>query len=106
MLLKRSGPMTSTAWPAASTPRMVLRSVITTPLTCGAHASVASRMRKSRLLFLYRRGGCGRRGARRDFLPMQDRELTLLALHERRQALDPITVVAIQNTADRADLRL
>src|SRR5262245_49022318 len=85
---------------------MVLRKVITTPLTCGAQASVASRMRKFGLPPLYCRGRHGSRGTRRDLLPVQDRELALLALHQSRQALDPVAIVAIEDTADRAELRL
>src|SRR5215510_9570393 len=100
MLWKRSGPMTSTAWPAASTPRMVSRSVITTPLTCGAHASVASRMRNRDLLS----GGGGR--LRRDLLPVQDRQLPVGILDESGEALDPVAVVAVEDSADRADLGL
>src|SRR5215831_19722981 len=104
MLRKRSGPMTSTACPAASTPRMVLRSVITTPLTCGAHASVASSMRNRDLLF---RGRCDRcSGQGLDFLPAQDRQLSVGVLDQCGQTFDPVAIVAIQNPADRTDLRL
>src|SRR5215510_15826420 len=96
--------MTSTEWPAASTPRIVLRNVITTPLTCGVQASVASRMRNGCLLVHGRlhRGG----GPRHYLLPMQDGQLPFPVLHERRETFDPVAVVAIQDIADRADLGL
>src|SRR5213593_848234 len=83
---------------------MVLRNVITTPLTCGAHASVASRIRNRCLLS--RRRGNGGGAASGDLLPMQDRELTVLAFHERGEALDPVPVIAIENAANRSDLGL
>ena len=40
MELKPSGVIVATTWPCASSSRMVLRSVITTPLICGDQASL------------------------------------------------------------------
>src|ERR1700757_3919324 len=104
MLRKRSGPMTSTTCPAASAPRMVLRSVITTPLTCGSQASVASRMRNRPPLL--QRGYDGRRGQVFDLFPVQDGKLPLGVFHQRGQALDPIAIVAVENATDRAHFGL
>src|SRR5437899_1174801 len=83
---------------------MVLRNVMTTPLTWGAQASVASRMRNRDLLACSfgNRGG----GAFGDLLPMQNRELALLALHQGSETFHPVAFVAVQNATNRADLRL
>src|SRR5262249_50095580 len=96
--------MTSTAWPDRSATRMVLRSVLTTPLTWGAQASGAGRMRNRRPLV-------GRDPHRRgrmlgNFLPVQDGELSLLRLDQRGQTLHPVAVVAIENVTNLADLGL
>src|SRR6516225_1562969 len=101
MLEKRSGPMTSTTWPAASAPRIVFRSVMTTPLIWGVHASVASRMRKRHLL-LHNGRRFGDLGC--NVLPVQDKKFPRVVLDEGRKALDPVAIVAIQNAADGADL--
>src|SRR5689334_2378386 len=102
MLRKRSGPMVSTTWPSDSRTSMVLRSVTTTPLTCGVHASVAIRIRNRGLPLRLRHGICRFLA---DFLPMEDRQVPVLAFDERGQALDPVAVVAVQNIADHLDFR-
>src|SRR5512132_859058 len=83
---------------------MVLRNVMTTPFTCGVHASVASRMRNRFLLV----GSSVHRGSGvlGDLLPVQNRELSVRAFHERGKTLDPVAIVAIQNAADPTNLRL
>ena len=41
-----------------------------------------------------------------DFLPGHQAQFTVRIFHQRRQALDPVAVVAIDDTADVADLGL
>ena len=53
--------------------------------------------------------GGGRHGSGRalgNLLPTQNRQLSALRFHQRCKTFDPITVVAIQNAVDGADLRL
>src|SRR5262245_9506585 len=101
MLRKRSGPTVSISCPAASRQRIVFRSVTTTPLTCGVQASVTSRMRKRLLLQRRHRHPTCPLG---DVAPVDDAKLTALGLHERREALDPVAVVAVQDAVDLTDL--
>src|SRR5260221_1264967 len=85
---KPSGASRRTLCAPRSGPRPVFVKVTTTPLICGAHASVTSRIRMQALL------------------PVDDPEFAAVELHQRGEALDPIAVVAVEDSADVADLGL
>src|SRR5688572_9068949 len=109
---KPSGDTTRTSCPQRSSHATVLESVTTTPLTCGAQASVARRMRKLPSLVVVPNTLRGKRrlAARglqgRDRLPVDDAQLARFGLHERREALHPVAVVAVEDSLDLADLGL
>src|SRR5258706_4281868 len=88
MVRKPSGESTRTSCPQRSSHLTVLVNVTTTPLICGAHASVTSRMRMQALL------------------PVDDPEFAAFELHQRGEAFHPVAVVAVEDPADVADLRL
>src|SRR3979490_2716232 len=96
MVRKPSGESTSTSCPHRCSHATVFLSVTTTPLICGAQASVTRRIRNVR----------SSEAHGLDCLPVDDSKLTVLELHQRGEALDPVAVVAIEDPADVADLRL
>src|SRR5882724_10689181 len=100
-VLNPSGESTCTSCPHRSSHATVFLSVTTTPLICGAQASVTRRMRNFRSF-----EGDGIAAQRLDRLPVDDLQLPGVELHERREALHPVAVVAIEDAADVADLRL
>src|SRR5688572_17844861 len=115
MVRKPSGLTTCTSWPQRSSQAMVLRNVTTTPFTCGAQASVASSMRKLASPWGRRAGKAGPGSSlvigagalqRRDRLPVDDPELARMRFDQRGEAFDPVAVVAVEDPADVADLRL
>ena len=97
--------------PLASS-RIVLRSVTTTPLICGVHASVTIRMRMRAFPGSRHALGCRHRCRlrlaraavhRARFLPTQDRQRAVVRLDEGGEALDPVAGVAVEDVADRAN---
>src|ERR1700682_3759389 len=95
------GESTRTSSPQRSSQRTVFASVTTTPLICGAQASVTRRIRK-----LCSFEGDGAATQSLDRLPVDDSQLPGVELHQRGEALDPVAAVAVEDPADVADLRL
>src|SRR5688500_11449751 len=115
MVRKPSGLTTCTSWPQRTSQAMVLRNVTTTPFTCGAQASVARRMRKLASLGGRRAGKAWPGNSpvidagalqRSDRLPIDDPELARVGFHQRGETLDPVPVVAEEDSAAVADLGL
>src|SRR5487761_2692512 len=119
MVRNRSGPITSTTWPMARNSPATVASVRTTPFTCGCHASVTIRMRwegangstggastgngtsnRKRHPDLARREE-GQAVAGR---PVDQFEPSVVVLHQRGAAFDPVAVVDIQHAAHLAHL--
>src|SRR5258708_14855583 len=88
MVRKPSGEGTRTSCAQRSSHLTVFVKVTTTPLICGAHGWVTRRIRMQALL------------------PVDDPEFAAVELHQRGEALDPIAVVAVEDSADVADLGL
>src|SRR5258706_10238539 len=101
MLKNRSGPTTSTVWPAERSSRSVFCSVTTTPLICGVQASLASKIRKGHLLGLL--GRILAHVHRRQVVPVKDAQAAVAAFDERGQALNPVAVIAVEDAVDVAD---
>src|SRR6185436_2354635 len=108
MLRNWSGEMISTWCPRRSSSAFVRCKVRTTPLTCGAQASV-TRARRKRAAPLTRRGEAeiGRQHGELPLgRPLDDLEPAVAMLDQRRAALDPVAVVAIEDAVDGLDLGL
>src|SRR5260221_5755388 len=88
MVRKPSGESTRTSCAQRSSHLTVFVKVTTTPLIWGRHASVTSRIRMHALL------------------PVDHPEFAAVELHQRGEALHPIAVVAVEDSADVADLGL
>src|SRR5260221_11412260 len=105
MVRKRSGPKTSTSWPAPRSRRTMVSMVRTTPLICGRQASETMAMRNRSL-----RRDSGRRErqprqpGRMLLGPVQDAQPTVEALDQRGAAFDPVAVVAVKHAVDGANL--
>src|SRR4029077_6335495 len=74
-----------TRCPSFSSSRAVLRSVVTTPLTCGDQASLAIRMRIDRLLVRFVQNG-----QIEEVMPMHDLELPHGCLYQCCQTFHPV----------------
>src|SRR5271165_3706029 len=98
-VVKPSGVIRPTLCPRASSSRTVFFTVVTTPLTCGDQASVTIRIRMNLVLLGWWMLG-------EHVVPVQNRQVAFGRLDERRQALDPVTIIAVQDAADVANLGL
>src|SRR5688572_3685336 len=108
MLRNWSGEMISTWWPRRSNSALVRCRVRTTPLTCGAQASV-TRARRNWAASLTRRreAEIGRQHGELPLgRPLDDLEPAVAMLHQRGAALDPVAIVAIEDAVDGLDLGL
>src|SRR5215831_4628456 len=85
-VLKPSGEITSTSWPQRRSHCTVFSSVTTTPFTCGAQASVTSRMRIVSPHVGRHVLGC------LDSFPVDDSQLAAVGLDERGEAFHPVAV--------------
>src|SRR4051794_21113957 len=107
MVVKRSGPKTSTRWPRPVSTPTTLVMVWTTPLTCGRQASETMAIRKSALLRCQPRRDVGphhRLLARRLLGPAHDAQAAVEVLDQGGAALHPVAVIAVEDAVDGADL--
>src|SRR5215469_4181439 len=100
MLLKRSGEMTCISWPSPFSSSTVRISVRTTPFTCGSQASEMMMMRISS------GGGEAQHREAADGRPVEDLEAPVGMLDQRRAALHPVAVVAVEHVVEPPDLGL
>src|SRR5579872_1238771 len=80
---------------------MVRMSVRTTPLTCGSQASETMTIRINRSI-----DSDAQHREAAQVRPLQDLELAVAMFDQRRAALHPVAVVAVENRADLSDFGL
>src|SRR5689334_21097306 len=101
--------MTETWWPSRSSSAFVRCSVRTTPLTCGAQASV-TRAKCKGVAPLARHSEVQLAGHEHGELPpcgpFDDLQPAVAMLDQRGAALHPVAVIAIEDAVDLLDLGL